>query len=102
MERFCKSHFYLESGNVDMGSSDSGDVATVVEILKHSAKGPVTVDDLITMTEAWLRIQPDTPHVQSAIDETRDSLTSLLSQLRTDKEQSLQSGEETKRMLYIQ
>ena len=92
----------LESGNVDIGSGDPEDVATVVEILKHSAKGPVTVDDLITMTEAWLRIQPDTPHVQSEIDETRDSLTNLISQLRADKEKSLQSGEETKRILYIQ
>ena len=91
----------LESG-IDIGSGDPEDVATVVEILKHSAKGPVTVDDLITMTEAWLRIQPDTPHVQSGIDETRDSLTNLLSQLRADKEKSLQSGEETKRILYIQ
>ena len=90
----------LESSN-DIGDGSSEDITIVVQMLKRAAKSPVTVDDLITMTEAWLRIQPDTPHVQSEINETRYTLTNMLSRLRTDKEEFLQSGEETKYSLHI-
>ena len=90
----------LESGNVDR-AGDSEDFATVVQMLKRSTEGPMMADDLITMTEAWLRIQPDTPHVQSEINETRDSLRNILSNLQDDKEKSLQSGEETRYMIHI-
>lgn len=86
----------LEHGNVDIGSGSPEDLATVVEMLKRAAKGPMAVDDLITMMEAWLRIQPDTPHMQSEINETRYTLTSMLSWLRSEKEKSLQSGKEIK------
>lgn len=86
----------LEHGNVDIGSGSPEDLATVVEMLKRAAKGPMAVDDLITMIEAWLRIQPDTPHMQSEINETRYTLTNMLSWLRAEKEKSLQSGKEIK------
>ena len=86
----------LEHSNVDIGSGSPEDLATVVEMLKRAAKGPMAVDDLITMMEAWLRIQPDTPHMQSEINETRYTLTNMLSWLRVEKEKSLQSGKETK------
>ena len=91
----------LESDKTDIGSGNSEDVATVVEMLKRSTEGPMTVDDLITMTEAWLRIQPDTPHVHPEIDETRAALENRLARLRADKEESLQSGEEKKYMFYV-
>ncbi len=90
----------LESDNVDM-SGDSEDLATVVQMLKRSAEGPMTADDLIFMTKAWLRIQPDTRHVQSEINETRDSLRNILENLQDDKKKSLRSGEETKYMIDI-
>jgi hypothetical protein len=86
----------LEHGNVDIGSGSPEDLATVVEMLKRAAKGPMAVDDLITMIEAWLRIQPDTPHMQSEINETRYTLTNMLSGLRAEKEKSRQSGKEIK------
>ena len=86
----------LEHSNVDIGSGSPEDLATVVEMLKRAAKGPMAVDDLITMIEAWLRIQPDTPRMQSEINETRYTLTNMLSWLRAEKEKSLQSGKETK------
>ena len=70
-------------------------------MLKRAAKGPVAVDDLITMMEAWLRIQPNTPHVQPEINETRDFLTNMLSRLRAEKEKSLQSGKEIKHPIRI-
>ncbi len=91
----------LESGNVDIGTGDPEDVATVVNILKRSTRGPIVVDDLITMMEAWLRIQPDTPHTQSMANENRDSTMKALLRLRALKEESLQSGKETKRILQI-
>ena len=91
----------LESGNDDIGSGDSENVTIVVEMLKRAAKGPMTVNDLITMTEAWLRIQPDTPHVQSEVNETRDLLTDLLLNLQDYKEKSLQNGEEAEATFYI-
>ncbi len=85
----------------DIGDGSSEDVTVVVEMLKRAAKGPVAVDDLITMMEAWLRIQPNTPHVQPEINETRDFLTNMLSRLRADEEEFLQSGKETKYTLRI-
>lgn len=91
----------LESDKTDIGSGNSEDVATVVEMLKRSTEGPITVDDLITMTEAWLRIQPDTPHVHPEISETRAALENRLARLRADKEESLQNGEEKKYMFYV-
>ena len=89
----------LESGNIDIGTGDPEDVATVVEILKRSTKGPIVVDDLITMLEAWLRIQPDTPHTQSMVHKNRDSAMKALSWFRAMKEKSLQNGVETTYML---
>lgn len=90
----------FESGKVEvrgLSGGSSGDVAIVVETLKRGTKGPVAVDDLITMTEAWLRIQSDLPQqVQSEVSITRDALTNLLSILQADKEESLQSGIEKK------
>ena len=86
----------LESGNISIGTSDREDVATVVSILKRSTEGPVAIDDLITMLEAWIRIQSDTPHEQLMVNESRDPLTAALLQLRAKKEESLQSGEEAK------
>ena len=86
----------LEHSNVDIGSGSPEDLATVVEMLKRAVKGPVEVDDLITMIEAWLRIQPDSPHMQSEINETRYTLTNMLSWLRAEKKKSLQSGKEIK------
>ena len=65
-----------------MESGNSEDVATVVEILKRSAGGSIVVDDLITMTEALLRIEPD-PQLQS-----------MLLQLQNDKVKSLPTGKE--------
>ena len=65
-----------------MESGNSEDVATAVEILKRSAGGLIAVDDLITMTEALLRIEPD-PQLQS-----------MLLQLQNDKVKSLQTGKE--------
>ena len=91
----------LERGNVDIGSGSPEDLATVVEMLKRAVKGPMAVDDLITMIEAWLRIQPDTPHMQSEINETRYSLINMLSWLRAEKEKSLQSGKEIKHPIRI-
>ena len=91
----------LESGNIDIGTGNPEDVATVVEIIKRSAKGPIAVDDLITMMEAWLRIQPDTPHAQSMVNESRNSVMKALSRLRAIREESLQSGKETKRIFRI-
>lgn len=70
----------LKSGNIDMGSDNSEDVATIVEIFKRSAGGPIAVDDLITAFEAWLRIDPDL------------QIQSTFLQLRNNKEKSLQSG----------
>ena len=90
----------LESAD-DIGSGSSADVTIVVEMLKRAAKGPMTVNDLITMTEAWLRIQPDTPYVQSEVNETRDLLTDVLSNLQDYKEKSLQSGEEAEATFYV-
>ena len=90
----------LESSN-DIGEGSSEDITIVVEMLKRAAKSPVTVDDLITMTEAWLRIQPDTLHVQSEVNETRDLLTGLLLNLQDYKEKSLQSGEEAEATFYV-
>ena len=86
---------------VESGYGNSEDVDTVVEMLKRSVEGPMTVDDLITMTEAWLRIQPNTSHVHSEINENRAVLERRLSRLRADKEESLQSGEEKKYMFYV-
>ena len=86
----------LESGNISIGRGDPEDIATVVSILKRSTEGPVAIDDLITMLEAWIRIQSDTPHGQSMVNESRDPLTTALLQLRAKKEKSLQSGEEAK------
>ncbi len=91
----------LESGNVDIGAGDPEDVATVVEILKRSAEGPIAIDDLITMLEAWIRIQSDTPYGQSMVNESRDPLTAALLRLRVKQEESLQSGEETKYTVQI-
>ena len=97
LERFI---FDFEPGKVDvigLSGGSSGDVAIVVETLKRGTKVPVAVDDLITMTKAWLRIQSDLPQqVQSELSITRDALTDLLSILQADKEESLQSGKEKK------
>ena len=90
----------LESRN-DIVDGNSQDVVTVVEMLKRASKGPLAIDDLITMMEAWLRIQPNTPQVQMERNETRDFLTNMLSRLRTDREEFLQSGKETKYSLRI-
>ena len=91
----------LESGNISIGTGDLEDVATVVDILRRSTEGPIAIDDLITMLEAWIRIQSDTPHGQSMVYESRDPLTAALLRLRTKKEESLQSGEETKYTVQI-
>ena len=85
----------LEDSNVDTGSGAPEDLATVIEMLKRATKGPMNVDDLITMTEAWLRIQPTTPRIQSGVNITREALTYLLLRLQNYKEKSLQSGKET-------
>ena len=90
----------LESRN-DIGESNSQDVAIVIETLKRASKGPLAVDDLITMMEAWLRIQPNNPQEKMEINETRDFLTNMLSHLRTDREEFLQGGKETKYSLRI-
>ena len=86
---------------LESGYGNSADVVTVVEMLKRSVEGPMTVDDLITMTEAWLRIQPNTPHLDSEINENRAALENRLARLRADKEESLQNGEEKKYMFYV-
>ncbi len=91
----------LESGNISIGTSDPKEVATVVEMLKRSTEGPIAIDDLITMLEAWIRIQSDTPHGQSMVNESRDPLTAALLRLRAKKEESLQSGEDTKYTVQI-
>ena len=97
LERFISN---FESGKVDvigLSGGSSEDVAIVIKTLKRGTKGPVAVDDLITMTEAWLRIQSDLPQqVQSETSITHDALTNLLSILQADKEESLQSGIEKK------
>ena len=98
---FARLISVLESGNIDIGTGDPEDVATIVKILKRAAKGPVAVDDLVTMMEAWLRIQPDTPHGQLMVNESHDSVMKALSRLRAIKEESLQSGKETKRIFRI-
>ncbi|MYE91664.1 hypothetical protein F4X33_22010 [Candidatus Poribacteria bacterium] len=90
----------LESRN-DIVEGNSQDVAIVVEMLKRASTGPLAVDDLITMMEAWLRIQPNTPPVQMEINETRDSLTNMLSRFKTDREEFFHSGKEIKYTLHI-
>ena len=90
----------LESRN-DIVEGNSQDVAIVIETLKRASKGPLAVDDLITMMEAWLRIQPNNPQEEMKINETRDFLTNMLSRLRIDREEFLQSGKETKYSLRI-
>ena len=90
----------LESAN-DIGEGSSTDVTIVVQMLKRSERGPVAVDDLITMMEAWLRIQPNAPPVPPEVNETRDFLTNMLSRLRADKEESLQSGKKKTYTLHV-
>lgn len=90
----------LESRN-DIVEGNSQDAAIVIQTLKRASKGPLAVDDLITMMEAWLRIQPNNPQEEMEINETRDFLTNMLSHLRTDREEFLQSGKEIKYSLRI-
>ena len=92
----------LESGNIVLGTGDPEAVATVIEILKRSTEGPITIDDQITMFEAWSKIQPDASQGQSMVNVSRDALTAVLLQLRAEKEKSLQSGEDTKQTVEIE
>ena len=73
-------------GDIEPGASE--DIVIVAEILKRSLGGSIAIDDLITMIEAILRIEPDRPQLQS-----------LLLQLQNNKEKSLQSGTEYMYML---
>ena len=66
-------------GDIEPGAPE--DIVIVAEILKRSLGGPIALDDLITMIEAILRIEPD-----------RSQLQSLLLKLRNDREKSLQDG----------
>lgn len=78
------------TGQGDIESGAPEDVAIVAEILKRSLAqgGSITIDDLITMIEAILRIDPDRQHLQPT-----------LLQLRNAKEKALQDGLETTYML---
>ena len=69
-------------GDIEPGAPE--DIVIVAEILKRSLGGPIALDDLITMIEAILRIEPDRPQLQS-----------LLLKLRNDREKSLQDGIES-------
>ena len=73
-------------GDIEPGAPEN--IVIIAEILKRSLGGPITIDDLITMIETALRIEPDKPQLQS-----------LLLQLRNDKEKSLQGGTEKTYML---
>ena len=73
-------------GDIEPGAPE--DIVIIAEILKRSLGGPITIDDLITMIETALRIEPDEPQLQS-----------LLLQLRNDREKSLQDGIEYMYML---
>lgn len=68
-------------GDIEPGAPE--DIVIVAEILKRSLGGSIAINDLITMIEAILRIEPDRPQLQS-----------LLLQLRNNREKSLQSGTE--------
>ena len=78
------------TGQVDIEPGASEDIVIVAEIFKRSLAlgGSIAINDLITMIEAMLRIEPDRPQLQS-----------ILLQLRNDKEKSLQDGVETTYML---
>ena len=78
------------TGQGDIESGAPEDVAIVAEILKRSLAqgGSITIDDLITMIEAILRIDPDRQHLQPT-----------LLQLRNAKEKALQDELETTYML---
>ena len=73
-------------GDIEPGASE--DIVIVAEILKRSLGGSIAIDDLITMIEAMLRIDPDRQHLQST-----------LLQLRDNREKSLQGGTEYMYML---
>ena len=86
--RGLKSLLPVLTGQGDIEPDAPEDIVIIAEILKQSLGGPIAIDDLITMIEAILRIEPDRPQLQS-----------LLLKLRNDREKSLQDGIEYMYML---
>lgn len=66
-------------------SADPADTAFVVNMLKRSAEGTASIDDLIRMTEVWIRIQSN-PGDRTAA-KTEQTLSVLHRHLRSAKEQ---------------
>lgn len=65
---------------------DAEEVDIITEVLRRSGDGTATVDDIVYMTEALLRITPaDQPEV-------RESLINTLSELAELKQHELESG----------
>ena len=77
------------SGLVDAFRTTYGDaeeVDIITEVLRRSGDGTATVDDIVYMTEALLRITP------ADLPEVRQSLIHTLSQLVELKQHELESG----------
>ena len=66
-------------------SADPADTAFVVNMLKRSAEGIASIDDLIHMTEVWIRIQSSPGDKATA--KNHGTLLALHKQLRSAKEQ---------------
>ena len=79
-------------------SADPADVAFVSDMLRRSAEGKATIDDLIGMTEVWLRIQPDSS--DETVGKTHHTLSNLYAHLQSAKERH-SSGEILETRIYI-
>ena len=65
---------------------DTGEVDIITEVLRRSGDGTATLDDIVYMTEALLRLTP------ADLPEVRQSLINTLSQLAELKQHELERG----------